>query len=293
MRSWNRWCTRGQRTAFTLVELLVVIAIIAVLIGLLLPAVQSAREAARRLSCQNNLKQIGLAMHGYHDSKRHYPTAGDNGPNLGARCCDAEPGRVDYLNWPYHILPYMEQTAIHQTVQQGSASNWSALDQRVVNTYYCPSRRTPRVYKGDAKCDYAASRGTSDNGIARRVNLGHIVTVATVTDGTSHTLMIGESRIHRSFMESGGCCGDNESPYNNGWADDVVRHGNVPPSPDINDSTVADSTPDGHFGSSHPGGLAICLVDGSVRFIRFEVSQSAFQNLVRVSDQQTVDWSAF
>jgi prepilin-type N-terminal cleavage/methylation domain-containing protein len=279
----------GSRRGFTLIELLVVIAIIAVLIGLLLPAVQKVREAAARMQCSNNLKQLGIAWHSYHDIHNHFPTSGDNGPDLVNYCCSAQPGYVDYLNWTYHVLPHIEQDNVYRMVRQGSSTNWSNLGRQIVKTYYCPTRRAVQLYKNQAKSDYAASRGTGDNGVARRVNLGHKVTMAGITDGTSNTLMIAETRIHKGYMNAGGCCGDNESAYNNGWADDVVRHGNVPPAPDITDMAVADGAPDGMFGSSHPQGLNACLADGSVRFIRFSVPRTTFQRLNRREDGQVVN----
>jgi prepilin-type N-terminal cleavage/methylation domain-containing protein len=274
------------RRAFTLIELLVVIAIIAVLIGLLLPAVQKVREAAARMQCSNNLKQIGLAWHSYHDAQGHFPTAGDNGPDLVNYCCAAQPGFVSHLNWTYHILPHVEQDAIHRLVRSGSSANWGKLGQQITKTYYCPTRRSVRLYKNQAKSDYAASRGTGDNGVAQRVNLGRRVTMLSVRDGTSNTLMLGETRVHLSYLESGGCCGDNENAYNSGWADDVVRHGNVPPAPDIRDAGIPDNAPDGMFGGSHTGGFNGCLADGSVRFIRFTVSRLAFQRLNQIDDGQ-------
>jgi len=274
---------------FTLIELLVVIAIIAILIGLLLPAVQKVREAAARMHCQNNLKQLGLAWHSYHDTEGRFPTSGNNGPDTTASCCSAQPGFVSHLNWTYHILPYIEQDNIHKLVRPGSGTNWGNLNTRVVKTFYCPTRRSPGLYKGHAVSDYAASRGTGDNGVARRADLGHTVNMAGVTDGTSNTMMLGETRIHLAFMTSGGCCGDNESAYNNGWADDVVRHGNVPPAPDIRDAAIASGAPDGHFGGSHTGGLNVGLADGSVRSVRFSVSRATFQRLNRRDDGQVVN----
>src|SRR6476646_5666326 len=90
---------------FTLVELLVVIAIIAILIGLLLPAVQKIREAANRMKCSNNLKQVGLAWHNYHDNFSYFPPAGDDGPG---NCCSPDTGLFDRYSWTYHILPFIE-----------------------------------------------------------------------------------------------------------------------------------------------------------------------------------------
>jgi prepilin-type N-terminal cleavage/methylation domain-containing protein/prepilin-type processing-associated H-X9-DG protein len=281
MRSDSR-----ARDGFTLIELLVVIAIIAILIGLLLPAVQKVREAANRMKCGNNLKQIGLAWHNYNDTQGRFPTAGDNGPT---ECCSPDAGYVDRLNWTYHILPYMEQDNIYRMVKQGSATNWSALRSRIVSTYYCPTRRQVRLYKNVAKCDYAASRGTGENGVAVRVNLGRsVVMPAGIPDGTSNTLMLGETRLHKGYLESGGCCGDNESAYHSGWADDVVRHGSTPPAPDITDMAISDGATDGHFGGSHANGMNACLVDGSVRFIRFGINPTTFSRLSRADDGQVV-----
>jgi prepilin-type N-terminal cleavage/methylation domain-containing protein/prepilin-type processing-associated H-X9-DG protein len=280
---------RRCQLGFTLIELLVVIAIIAILIGLLLPAVQKVREAAARTQCSNNIKQIGLAWHNYHDAMGRFPTAGDNGPDTVNYCCSAQPGFVSHLTWAYHILPHLEQDNIFRLVREGSGTNWGTLGTQIVKTYYCPTRRTVRLYKGQAKCDYAASRGTGDNGVARRFNLGHRVTMANIVDGTSNTLMLGEPRIHLLYIESGGCCGDNEDAYRNGWADDVVRHGNVPPAPDSRDPNETPESTDGMFGGSHPGGLNICLADGSVRFLRFGISQVMFQRLNHTFDGQVVN----
>jgi len=283
---------RSSRTrspgGFTLIELLVVIAIIAILIGLLLPAVQKVREAAARMQCGNNLKQIGLAWHNYNDSHGSFPTAGDNGPT---NCCDPDTGYLDRYNWTFHILPYLEQDNLYRLGQ----TNRSQLDRTPVKTYYCPTRRQVILYKGLSKSDYAASRGTSENGVAVRKNppINRSVAIVNITDGTSNTLMAGETRVHRAYMGSGGCCSDNESAFTNGWADDVVRHGNVSPQPDVFDLSIPDGAVDGHFGSAHTGGMNGVLADGSVRFIRFSVTPAVFARLCRIDDGQVLNQNDF
>ncbi len=269
----------GRRPGFTLIELLVVIAIIAILIALLVPAVQKVREAAARVQCANNLKQIGLGFHNYHDTYKKFPTAGDNGPTS---CCSAD--IVSYYSWTYHILPFIEQDPLYKIGQ----TNVSQLRISPVSIYYCPSRRQVRLYQGVAKCDYAVNEGTNSSNGAIIYTRGGTTSIARLTDGTSNTLLVAEGRVHIAYLDSGGqCCSDNEDAYTNGYGDDVGRRGSTPPEPDLLDPTFPGSLCDGKFGSSHTGGLNGVLGDGSVRFIRFSITPQVFQYLCIRNDGQT------
>ncbi len=256
------------KSGFTLVELLVVIAIIGVLVALLLPAVQAARESARRMQCSNNLKQIGLAFHNFQDTYGNLPNGGRDGDHrhhATSVCCRASTRQG--FNWTYQIMPFMEQSVVYDLVSEGddpvqatgsttanptvynSRENLPA--QQAIKAYYCPSRRSPTQHSTFYRCDYAGNAGQrdttvnirsgvnrGDRGVVRQKDspLGKL-TIERIRDGSSNTLMVAEKALHpQSFGTDGG---DNERYTNAGWDEDVVRFGafytgeGIPPIPDM------------------------------------------------------------
>src|SRR5262245_50080100 len=204
--------TAGRRDAFTLIELLVVIAIIAVLIGLLLPAVQKVREAASRASCQNNLKQIGLACHGYHDSHDGLPPGYLATGPYSDGATDTAPG----WGWAAFLLPHLENDNLYGQLNLAQPVQNSPAIQTVVKMYLCPSD-TPAAGAfavGDATgatltlaapCSYAASCGPDASDVADPTGLGVFyrnsrTRLVSITDGTSQTVMIGD----RAWADSQG-----------------------------------------------------------------------------------------
>jgi prepilin-type N-terminal cleavage/methylation domain-containing protein/prepilin-type processing-associated H-X9-DG protein len=283
----------SPRRGFTLIELLVVIAIIAILIGLLLPAVQKVREAAARLKCQNNLKQMGIAFQSYYDAAGFLPTSGTEVPTGGT---DNPPkNRLDW-GWTYEILPYLEQGNLL------NVANNTVVRATPLPVYACPARNGPRFAGGSYRSDYAgnggtnpnASPGASCNGTVVRSrgsdvsDVPGVLKLGNVTDGLSNTIFVGEKIINADKT----CCADNESWAGPGLDADIIRgarpNGSVwwTPAKDFRDAAVPD---DEHyrFGSNHTSGMNAVFGDGSVRFIRYSVDPATFMRACNRMDGLT------
>ena len=250
---------RESRRAFTLIELLVVIAIIAVLIALLLPAVQAAREAARRIQCVNNLKQIGIALHGYHDAYNTFPSG-------GWIALLGQPATQNMnTGWSASVLPWLEQLALFNglnlSVVYDDPAN-STATYTVLQVYICPSE--PRqtywnLYPGDqfdhADADYGGMygpRGLSSPTFTNNPPCGpmifnQVISLAQITDGSSQTIQVGEDpEAINAMWASGHNIFDQSAPIN-------AR----PPSEYGEELT-----------SQHPGGVNTLFADGSVHFLK-------------------------
>lgn len=283
-----------RQVGFTLIELLVVIAIIGLLMALLLPAIQRVREAANLMRCQSNLRQIGIALHNYHNDFQIFPSgAGDQGGVNG--CCNGGSAR-NLWSWLYHILPYIEADHLYRSTDD------TLINTTAIPLYYCPTRRRPVLYGNAAKTDYAGNAGASpsnastdlpswkgDNGIFLNAWLTERINIAMIVDGTSNTILVGEKQTNpRNFGYSGG---DNE-PYNNpGWDEDVVRTGKNPPQSDWQHPAEPPTFWSKRFGSMHPAGCNVVLGDGSVRNIRFTVASDLFWRICVRNDGEPINWN--
>jgi prepilin-type N-terminal cleavage/methylation domain-containing protein/prepilin-type processing-associated H-X9-DG protein len=311
---------RLKKRGFTLIELLVVIAIIAVLIALLLPAVQQAREAARRTQCKNNLKQFGLAMHNYHDSLNIFP-------------CSINPGNFgNPLNTGalVQVLPYMDQAPIFNTVSSVSVGSWvtpvacsapagSQYQEVQPPGFVCPSDTSAKYYPGTngiqgnwATASYGLSGGAQresgngcssypgnafgtgpvDHGDSRDPTqisgmfsrYGFSARIKDITDGTSNTILMGECRSECSDHQRHGWAN-----VNSNWLFTTapINYKTCPGDGGGCNGTSNWATSQG-FKSRHVGGAHILLCDGSVRFLSENLDYSTLQKLGDRRDNQVI-----
>lgn len=344
--------TPESRRGFTLVELLVVIAIIGVLVGLLLPAVQAAREAARRMSCSNNMKQLGLALHMYHDTNLKMPPA-----SFQATVTNQRPA-----SWLVRILPFMEQRAAYDqstfagtdwaSRSDGTNLNWQAYHGLQVPALNCPSSPLPTT-RTDAASSSTVALGAPANleiqvpsyvGVAGDFNSqnvqksiwnghhgmsdynGMIISIdnrnteavrfASITDGTSNTLAIGEQSDYMRVREADGSFSKYDQRAGNWWGG--AWSGGGGGSSQASEgywmnisstrvgvnyvSTQGRYTPHGigpywygrpghHtvFGSAHPGGAQFTLGDGSVRFVSENIRFDILSFLANRADGEVIN----
>ncbi len=328
---------RRNCKAFTLVELLVVIAIIAMLIVLLLPAVQAAREAARRVTCTNHLKQLGLAILNHESAHAHFPTNGwgyqwVGDPDRGF--AEQQPG-----GWIFNVLPFVEESGVHDL-----AANLPPLSdakkeatRRMILTplsaFNCPTRRDAQLFAlpksslrhfreplysarleqvprscyainaGDVYSDPTPPAGPNNHaealtdrwvGIYTKIEEqatgisfpSSTVRLGQVTDGTSHTYLVGEKYINPDFYMDGNDPGDNESMYM-GSNGDINRWSFRPPQPDRPGFVDWQL-----WGSAHRTGFQITYCDGSVHTINYDVNRNAHQRLGNRADGEPLSATA-
>lgn len=366
------------RRGFTLVELLVVIAIIGILVALLLPAIQAARESARRTDCRNRLKQIGLALQNHASTHRVFPTGG---AVIYPKIEDYVAGNTPLgpekqgLGWAYQILPYLEEGALQGLITQDQ------LQAATVPLYVCPSRRSVAEAQTTANAeskqvfliDYAAAQpctfhctgtlscpdptlrynprdavpltptsyeknwpsiwgganmngkqqgndqvydgvivrspwernggpppdSTPGNPLGRFLRSPQPTKFARITDGTSHTFVIGEKYVRSDMYEGGGYSDDHG--WSEGWDPDAIRSTCFQPLQDSDGfqyQSLGPADPFGHdkdipyFGSAHSGGFNCIFADGSIHTLNYDIDVVVFNALGTRAGEEVISADA-
>lgn len=300
--------------AFTLIELLVVIAIIAVLIALLVPAVQKVRESAARTQCTNNMKQIGLALHNYHGTYKRFP--------IGHQIS------VAAANWRVLIFPYLELDNLYAAINLADVYNSVVLQNLIVPTWKCPSSIMPETQPqswvswwtnnnhmvpsyqgimgaspdpaGNAAALYKSNYGGwwSNNGM---LLMNESTTIVNCTDGTSNTIMVAEQSgrvgiqdVRNGYYSPWGGCTQSKPiatlpPGADMWGMSLTSNAYA-----INSQTTSAGSNTSYVGNSilnsfHPSGINVLFADGSVRFANDNTDFNNFQRLCTRNDGLPTD----
>jgi prepilin-type N-terminal cleavage/methylation domain-containing protein len=284
---------RRRPAGFTLIELLVVIAIIAILIGLLVPAVQKVREAAARTQCQNNLKQLSLALHNYHDTYKGFP------PSRTTGIVTTAPWYPYQHSWSAGILPYIEQNNVYNLynykVDWDNVANYPAIRTQIA-IFNCPSaapgQRFDTTIPAQPACgDYSPINAIKDFVAVNCMSIYNIkdkddirivgalqrdvrTKLPAFRDGTSNTIMLAEDAGRPNLYISGGQPGTVSPPKEGGWADPGQPFsidgsnldGSIPGTCALNCSNNSE------LYGFHTDGASISMADGSVRFLHTNIN---------------------
>lgn len=313
--------TSSRHSGMTLIEVLVVIAIIGVLVAISVPAVQAAREASRRVACQNHLRQIGVALESHHGALGHYPTNGWGYRWVG------EPehiwGEYHPGGWIHNLLPYLDQGSLRRLGAGAGPRKQVELTQVMqtpLQMLHCPSRRSARLYpyvgrlslfnaprpEIAAKCDYAGNGGSElldgtegppamtraavsayawpDTQKANGIFfVRSLVGTQDITDGTSQTYLVGEKHVSTiAHEQEDRDRGDDQTAYI-GDDVDIRRWTDRPPQRDSKSHASLS------FGSAHYSGCHFVFCDGAVHFVRYAIDPVVHSRLGSRADRQTTD----